>query len=71
MRTYFYYAHKEGGEAVIRIMAKRKPSAATIPAIGTWVARELIGNEWLMPSCPEITWGTLSKMVFLKREQIL
>lgn len=59
---YFHYADDTG---VIRIRAGRRPSEHTKPKRGTWVIRERAGARWIMPACPEITWGTLSRFEYL------
>lgn len=59
------YFHYSDGEGVIRIRHSRKPPQNQ-PWSGTWVVRELSKElKWEMPPFPEITWGTLSKMVYL------
>ena len=58
----------------IRIKSKRKPSAKTIPRSGTWVLQVYNINrktgecKWVMPCIPEITWGRLSHMKFIRKE---
>lgn len=71
---YFVYHTPEGGR--IRIRAKRKPLQTTIPARGTWVVQEWFRDEktgeckWVMPCLPEISFGRLRKMEFVRRESV-
>ena len=66
MDTYYYLCEDEG---IIRIKAKRKPAAKTIPKSSTWVVREYANSsnsgKWIMPCYPEITWGRLSKLRYI------
>lgn len=69
---WFVYADRNGGK--IRIKAKRKPGPRTIPLRGVWIVQEWATNpttgecKWQMPCFPEITWGTLSRLTFVRRE---
>ena len=67
---YYYYADNAEGHAVIRIQHKRKPSGAKNgPRI--WTLRELDKEgKWVMPCFPEITWGRLSQMFFIRKELV-
>ncbi len=62
---WFYYGTDTD---MIRIKAKRKPSANTRPRSGTWVLQEKVNDKWVMPCFPEITWGTLILIPFIKKE---
>lgn len=67
---HFYYLsvdlESEEKNILIRITAKRKPSATTKPAgRETWIISQLSGGEFVQPSFPEITWGNLSKCQFI------
>jgi hypothetical protein len=55
------YLHPDGG--VIKIRSYRRPSEKS--ARGIWVVREFTDGKWQMPCCPEITWGTLKKLIYL------
>lgn len=63
MKKYLYVGPID--LAPLMVLAKRRPSEKTIPRSGTWVVREWHDKEWLMPCFPEITWGTLKKMLFV------
>lgn len=68
-KTYwFYFADTEGGEPIIRIKNKRKPSVTTIPWGGCWGLQEMYEGKWQMPCFPQITWGRLKQMHFIKKE---
>ena len=60
MRHYHYAC---GDDALIRVTAHRQPSAKHPK--GYWVVRDRRGDEWVMPSFPEITWATLKKFEYL------
>lgn len=60
---HFHYTDDVG---VIRITCKKQPGEKTAPRSGTWVVRELNNlGAWEMPTVPQITWGTLKKMIYL------
>lgn len=61
-RDYYYLA---SGERVIRISADKKPNASNRSTNGTWVVKEFDGVSWRIPTFPEITWGTLSKLTYI------
>lgn len=67
--------------APLMIKAKVRPSEKTIPERGTWVVQEWTKcyscdydkegtyirkcANWNIPCFPEITWGTLKKLIFI------
>ncbi len=61
---YFYYLERHTGLA-IQVRARRRPSAATGDqrmVVFEWDAKS---NDWQMPCLPEVSWHTLSKMIYL------
>jgi hypothetical protein len=56
---------------VIQIKASRRPSVETRPRMGTWIVNEWTNEGWKMPPFPEVTWGTLSKLVYLGSEKLI
>jgi hypothetical protein len=58
------FHHYAVDNTVIRIRSRYRPSMARLGR-GTWVVRELANGEWIMPACPEITWGTLKSLEYL------
>jgi hypothetical protein len=69
---WFYFADRDKFEPIIRIRSKRMPAVTTIPWGGTWGLQEFspINGEWVMPHPPEISWGRLKNMVFVKKELV-
>lgn len=82
MKEYYFYYSDGQPHPIVRIRAKRQPGKNTIPRSGTWVVRQWICKPqragfftesvcaWEMPCFPEITWGRLSKMKFVKKEPV-
>lgn len=68
-KFFFYLSTDEFSEeevVLIRISAKRKPSATTKPTgRDTWIVDQLSGGRWQRPSFPEVTWGQLSRCQFI------
>ena len=62
LKSYLYKEYDTGNQ--IRIRANRKPGPNTIPKRGTWVVQEYENGKWVMPSFPEITWGSLRKLFY-------
>jgi len=50
---------------LLLVYAKKKPSIETTPESGTWVVREYINGEWIMPYFPEIMWKTLRNFKYI------
>jgi hypothetical protein len=65
---WFHHYASTNGAAVIRVRTRRTPSEKSRPRSGTWVVRVLMDNgKWEMPPCPEVTWNTLRRMIYLGR----
>jgi len=62
MKKYLYL---ESGIHPIMIFAKHKPSIKNVPRSGTWVVKEYINREWLMPCFPEIILETVKSLQYI------
>lgn len=69
MNLYRYLDQENMG--VIQVRASRRPSPETRPRMGTWIVKEWTTEGWKMPPFPEVTWGVLSKLIYLGSEKIL
>lgn len=68
---YFYYI---SGDIVyptlIRVKARRRPGRNTMSRSGTWVLSELSSGKWVMPCCPEVSWMTLEKCLYIGNTEV-
>lgn len=63
--NYWHYADASGS-GIVRIKSWRRPSISSKPPRGgTWVVEELKEGQWIMPPLPEVTWGTLKKLIYI------
>lgn len=66
MKPYstFYYLERDTGLA-IQVRARRRPSPATGDQRMVVYEWDVKKNDWQMACFPEVSWHTLSKMIYL------
>jgi hypothetical protein len=67
--NYYRYLDTDNN-GIIEIKALRRPNIQSRPRSGTWIVREWTRRGWQIPNFPEITWGRLSKLIYLGSEKL-
>jgi len=63
MNDYYYLTPEQH---VVRVRHRARPATYNVPMRSkTFVIQEFMGDKWSMPACPEVTLGTLNKLVYI------